>query len=263
MFYCTIHCTIIHETPYNFIHKYLMWSCTTFFIKVVQRCTHCTTQFTMFCIVFWKMFPVIFDLMLYNIFQLNCTMFISVCTTLYIEIIIDKSWYDFFFRLYNLMIMFLERCTRFLQRFCCIVQFCCILVRYANNSSYSSPFWMRRSRKISAWRPSFGNRRLLWGAWRQSSPSSRTGLKRLRFTVLASKSFSAALRRAKIIWTHRHKTVYSFHPQLAIAIARRMLRTRSRAAPDRWGGWGEGWRQRPGLQLHLQVAPSIIGNNGK
>ena len=87
---------------------------------------------------------------------------------------------------------------------------------------------MRRSRKISARRPSFGNRRLIWGAWRQSSPSSRTGLKRSWFTVLASKSFSVALnalRRAKIIWTHRHKTVYSFYPQLAIAIARRRLRS--------------------------------------
>ena len=33
-------------------------------------------------------------------------------------------------------------------------------------------------------------------------------------------SFSVALRRAKIIRTHRHTNVYSFHPQQEIAIAR-------------------------------------------
>ena len=210
MFCCTIYCTIFPETPYNFVDKYFMGSCTTFILKVVQHCTHCTTQFTMFCVVFCKMFQVIFTLMLYNIFQLNCTMFIQACTTLYIQTIIDKSWFDIFVRLYNLMIMFLKRCTRFCQRFCCIVQFCCIFVRYANNSSYSSPFWVRRSRKISARRPSFGNRRLLWGAWRQSSPSSRTGLKRSWFTVLASKSFSVELRRAKIIGTQDIKQCILF-----------------------------------------------------
>ena len=150
MFCCTIYCTIFHETPYNFINKYLMWSCTTFFIKVVQRCTHCTTQFTMFCIVFWKMFPVIFVLMLYNIFQLNCTMFISVCTTLYIEIIIDKSWFDFFFQIVQFDDNVSWTLHKVFTKFCCIVQFCCICVRYANNSSYSSPFWVRRPRKLSA-----------------------------------------------------------------------------------------------------------------
>jgi len=57
------------------------------------------------------MFPVIFVLMLYNIFQLNCTMFISVCTTLYIEIIIDfdvvqhfpVELYNVYISLYNLV----------------------------------------------------------------------------------------------------------------------------------------------------------------